>query len=140
MPKYRDYFRQMLSEHQEAFTDFAQIHAKYQIDQQKWQSEYNKVGKPIQKLIYEYEQKLCGHSEKGEYAKYSAKLAEKFRDEVKAFFPMIDFIGVTVSGPKLNISKQKNTNETKNNTLSKDKDVAEIEAMDLDDFDIPKLF
>lgn len=138
MPKYRDYFRQMLDENEELFTSFAEVHQKYTTDRTKHQAEFNKVGEPVATLVMEWEQKLCGTSERGNYAKYSAKLAEKFRSEVKAFFPMIDFIGLKVVKPA--------TREVKpapiatKPTPPKDKDLAQIDAMDMDDFDIPKLF
>jgi len=138
MPKYRDYFRKMLDEHKTEFEAFAQVHAKYQLDQQKHQAEYNKVGKPIQDIIREWEQRLCGHSEKGTYAQFSSKLAEKFQAEVKAFFPMIDFIGVKVSGPPLDVSA---TTAPKEKPKPKtDPDIDAIDKMDLDSFEIPKLF
>ena len=138
MPKYRDYFRQMLQEHEEVFTAFAEVHAKYQLDQQKWQDEYNKLGEPIKDIIREWEQRLCGHSEKGQYAQFSAKLAEKFQEEVKSFFPLIDFIGVKVSGAQLKVNTKEPAKVPEKPKI--DPDVAEIEAMDLDDFDIPKLY
>lgn len=137
MPKYRDYFRKMLEEHQEEFDAFAQVHHKYATNQAEHQEEFNRVGKPIQDILYEWEQRLCGHSEKGTYAKYSAKLAEKFRGEVKAFFPYIDFIGVKTNQP---IKTKQATSQSKKSQSKKDKDIAEVEAMSIDDFDLPKLF
>jgi hypothetical protein len=138
MPKYRDFFRQMLKAHEAEFAAFSEIHNKYAKDQQKWQAEYNAVGAPIQKIIREWEQKLCGHSEKGKYAKFSSTLAEKFQAEVKAFFPYVDFIGIKVTGPKLDLQNQELPQESKT-TQKPDPDLAEIDAMG-DDFDIPKLF
>lgn len=141
MPKYRDYFRKMLDEHKDQFEAFAEIHAKYQLDQQKWQAEYNEIGKPIQDIIREWEQKLCGHSEKGKYAQFSSKLAEKFQEEVKAFFPLVDFIGVKVKGPALALDKASESVEKEPpQTPKADPDIQEIDSMDLDSFDIPKLF
>src|SRR5690606_9808512 len=108
MPKYRDYFRQMLEVHKDEFEKFAEVHAKYQLDQNKWQEEYNKIGAPIKNILYEWEKKLCGHSEKGNFAKFSSQLAEKFQQEVKAFFPLVDFIGVKVNKPiEINQSESK---------------------------------
>lgn len=140
MPKFRDYVRKMFAENEQLFADFHDIHQKYQQDRSKWQDKYNLVGAPVQEVILEWERKLCGHSEKGAYAKYSANLAEKFRGEIKAFFPMVDFIGLkvvkTASKPAKTISEPKKDVPEK----PVDKDIAEIEAMDIDSFDIPKLF
>ena len=138
MPKYCDYFRKMLKENEEAFAAFTEVHIKYQLDQQNNQEEFNKLGKPVRVIVEDYERKLCGHTEKGTYAQFSSKLAEKFYGEVKAFFPMYDFIGVQVSGPALKVNVANNKiSEPKKKV---DKDVAEVADMDLDSFDIPKLF
>lgn len=137
MPKFRDYFRQMLAENEQLFADFSEIHNLYQSDRAKWQDEYNQKGAPVLEVILEWERRLCGHSEKGTYAKYSANLAEKFRSEIKAFFPMIDFIGLKVVQPA---TKTAPSAPKPVETKPSDPDLAEIEVMDLDSFDIPKLF
>jgi len=86
----------MLEDHQETFNLFRQVHDQYTIEKQKFQKEFNTLGEKVQEIIREYEAKLCQHSEKGQYAKYSHNLAEKFQEEVKKNFPLIDFIGVEV--------------------------------------------
>lgn len=139
MPKYRDYVRKMFKEHEDEFAEFAQIHTLYEQNQQKYQDEFNKIGAPIQKIIKDYEQKLCGHSEKGKYAQFSTKLAEKFHKEIKAFFPYVDFIGIKVSGPKLDLDTKKASKKTEKKEPV-DPDIAEIDAIDTSDFSIPKLF
>lgn len=139
MPKFRDYFRQMLSENEQVFLEFADIHEKYANDKAKYQSEFNRIGAPIQELLVEWEKKLCGHSEKGVYAKYSSKLAEKFRAEAKAYFPLVDFIGLkVVAQPKTPPTKYLLNNSPKAEP-KKVRDLEEIDNLD-DDFDIPKLF
>ena len=99
MPKYRRLFRKMLENHKQEFAQFSAIHQKYTLDQTRWQDEYNRLGAPSLDIIQDWENRLCGHSEKGQFNKYSANLAEKFRGEIKAFFPMIDFIGIQVVKP-----------------------------------------
>lgn len=41
--------------------------------------------------------RLCGRMEQGANAAYSARLSEKFWGEVKLRFPLIDFVGATIS-------------------------------------------
>jgi hypothetical protein len=97
MPKFRDYFRNMLSEYEADFAAFKKVHDDYKINQKKWQEEYNKQGEKIVEIIRQTESKLCGTMEKGENAKFSGRLSEKFWSEVRAFFPMIDYVGAQIS-------------------------------------------
>jgi len=55
-----------------------------------------KVGADVLKVIHEWEGRLCSHSEKAGYANYTGNLAEKFQQEVKNHFPLIDHIGIIV--------------------------------------------
>jgi hypothetical protein len=93
-PKYRLYFREMLDEHEILFAQFKELHDKYQDNQDKWQEQFNTSGNPVLEIIRAQEARLCGGMERGNNAKYSAQLAEKFWGEVRAFFPMIDYVGV----------------------------------------------
>lgn len=86
-----------MEENQELFEEFATVHQKYEDNRTQWQDEYNKQGQMVVEVIREWESRLCQHSEKGEYAKFSSKLSEKFWEEVKAFFPLIDFVGVEIT-------------------------------------------
>ena len=95
MTKYQEYFKKMLDENPEVFTSFREMHDLYLKDS-SLQEKYNEVGKPIISLIRDYEDKLCNHSEGSGYAAYSGKLAEKFWDEVRKEFPMIDRVGVII--------------------------------------------
>lgn len=138
MPKYREYFRQMLEENEKLFSKFAELHEKYKQDRNVWQEDYNNVGSEVLEEIRKWETKLCGYSEKGVYAKYSTKLAEKFREEVKAFFPLIDFIGVSIVKGNKTKSKQPKAKETSEEV---DDDLLEIEKIEVlfDDFPLKKL-
>jgi hypothetical protein len=92
--KFKTVFNQMMADNQELFAQFALIHQQYDSNQTKYQDKFNQVGEQILEAVREYENRLCSHSEKGKYAKYSANLAEKFKTELKKQFPLIDFIGV----------------------------------------------
>jgi hypothetical protein len=95
MTKYQEYFKKMLSEHEDLFKDFREIHDAYSEDP-SLQVKYNETGKPIIELIREYEDRLCHQSEGGGYAKFSGNLAEKFWDQVRTEFPLIDRVGVII--------------------------------------------
>ena len=128
-----------MSEHEELFTKFAEVHAKYSEDKQQWQDEYNAQGEQILVIIRDWEQRLCGHSEKGQYAKFSSKLAEKFWDEIKAYFPLIDFVGVKVTTPASQPAFVVRNLEKEDDDV--DPDRKEIDDFDgEDDFVLRKLF
>jgi hypothetical protein len=97
MTKYKEYFDRMVSENKEAFDRFTQKHFEYSTDQNKYQEEFNKEGEKILVIIKEWEDKLCSQSEKAGFANYTGNLAEKFQDEVKSHFPLIDHIGIVVN-------------------------------------------
>jgi hypothetical protein len=97
MTKYKEYFDRMVSENKEAFDKFTQAHFEYSIDQNKNQEKFNEEGEKILVIIKEWEDKLCSQSEKAGFANYTGNLAEKFQDEVKSHFPLIDHIGIVVN-------------------------------------------
>ena len=87
----------MISEHRADFEAFGKIHEAYKKDQEKWQTEFDRLGKPLVRIIEQAENKLCSKMENGGKGKFSATLAEKFREEVKKVYPLIDFVGVQIS-------------------------------------------
>lgn len=97
MTKYKEYFDRMVSENKEAFNKFTTKHFEYSTNQEKYQEEFNQEGEKILKIINEWEDKLCSQSEKAGFANYTGNLAEKFQDEVKSHFPLIDHIGIVVN-------------------------------------------
>lgn len=94
MTKYKEFFERMLIENKLAFDKFRVLHANYGLDEEKFQDEFNIVGAEIMKIVNEWENKLCAHSEKSGYANYTGGLSQKFRDELKQTFPLIDHIGI----------------------------------------------
>lgn len=78
----------------ELFGQFQDIHDKYVLDPASWQIKYNAIGEKIVEIIREWDRRLCSHSERGVYSKYSAQLADKFWTLVRKDFPKIDFVGV----------------------------------------------
>lgn len=84
----------MYASHQELFDAFSEIHAKYTIDPQRYQEEFNVEGEKILPIIRKYENLLCNTSESSRYGKFSSNLADKFKDEIRKHFSRIDFIGI----------------------------------------------
>jgi len=97
MTKYKEYYDRMVQENKDIFDKFASLHTDYGMDQNKYQEEFNKEGEKIMKLVHEWENKLCSHSEKSGYGSYTSALAEKFQTEVRAHFPLIDHVGIIVN-------------------------------------------
>lgn len=96
-PLYRTILRQLMQEHEASFSAFAKIHDAYQKQGTKHQAAFNDLGAPVMEFLREGERRLCGKTERGTYSAYSATLAEKYWKEVKAFFPLIDFVGAKIS-------------------------------------------
>lgn len=94
--KYLQIFQEMVTKYEKEFDEFQILHDKYEADPKKWQEEYNREGGKIMDIVRHYEDILCGHMENTHNATYSARLAEKFRNEIKRYLPKLDMIGVTI--------------------------------------------
>ena len=94
MTKYQIYYQQMIDQNSDLFNEFMDLHDKYSKDSKAWQVKYNAVGEKIVEVIRDWERKLCRESERGQFGKFSANLAEKFWTLVRNDFPKIDFVGV----------------------------------------------
>jgi len=97
MTKYKQTFDQMLKTHRELFIKFKITHDMYAVDPKSWKEQFNEEGQKVLEIIREYEDKLCGYSEQGQYSKFSANLADKFWAEVRKNYPRIDFVGIKQS-------------------------------------------
>jgi len=96
MTKYKQTFDEMIKKNRELFIRFKITHDMYVTDKKTWAKQFNEEGQKVLGIIHEYENILCGHSEQGQYSKFSANLAEKFWAEVRKNYPRIDFVGVKV--------------------------------------------
>ena len=76
------------------FEEFKRVHDLYKSDQNKWKDEFDRLGKPILKIIEESESQLCMKMEGGGKGKFSSNVAEKFREEIRKYLPLIDLVGV----------------------------------------------
>ena len=97
MTKYKQTFDEMIKKNRELFIKFKITHDMYANDKKTWGDQFNEEGAKVLKIIQEYEDILCRHSEQGQYGKFSANLADKFWAEVRKNYPKIDFVGVKVS-------------------------------------------
>jgi hypothetical protein len=94
MTKYRQYFKEMFEQHQAEFEAFKVIHDGYKTDRKAWSQQFHAEGKAIVEIIREWERRLCSGMEKGNNAVFSAKLAEKFWEEIKKYLSHIELVGV----------------------------------------------
>jgi sugar-specific transcriptional regulator TrmB len=96
MPKYKEYFQKMISDNEELFDQFRKLHEKYKLKPDALQEKFNQEGERILEIVREYENRLCTNTERGMYNRFSTKLAEKFQNEVRRHFPMIDRVGLII--------------------------------------------
>jgi hypothetical protein len=97
MTKYKEYFNRMVEENKELFDNFAKLHVDYGMDEEKFQEKFNRDGEKVLVIVHEWEDKLCSQSEKAGFGNYTGNLSEKFQEEVKSHFPLIDHIGIVVN-------------------------------------------
>jgi hypothetical protein len=94
MALYQQYYQEMIDQNKKLFADFQDIHDQYVLEPAKNQDKFNVIGAQVVEVIRDYERKLCGHSEKGQFGKFSQNLSDKFWALVRADFRKIDFVGV----------------------------------------------
>ena len=102
MVKYKEVVQEMLEKNKSLFDKFQKVHDKFALDPKTYRNKFNREGKKVVDIIREYEDKLCAGSEKGQFSKYSANLAQKFQEEIRHHFPKIDHVGVVVVSEKPN--------------------------------------
>lgn len=87
----------MLEQNKELFDNFKEIHDEYAMNPGEWQKLLNQYGAEILDVIRGYERKLLVKMGSGKYGQFSAKVSEKFWDEVRKIYPKIDFVGITMT-------------------------------------------
>ncbi len=101
MPKYKQYYQKMIDENKDLFFKFLNIHDKFKADKLKWSDQFNEVGRDVMDVIRDWERRLCSAMGKGQYSSYSHRLADKFKDEVRKDYELIDLVGVKVKKTKM---------------------------------------
>lgn len=94
---YKQAYADMVAKHEDLFARFSHIQDLFAADNVRYKAEFDTVGKQVVSLIEAAENHLCSKMENSGRGSYSANLAEKFHTEVKAHFPLIDLVGVTIS-------------------------------------------
>ncbi len=84
----------MVEQHKELFDNFREIHDEYALNPREWQKIFNEYGAEILDIVRDYERRLCANMATGKYGQFSSKLSEKFWDQVRKYYPKIDFVGV----------------------------------------------
>jgi hypothetical protein len=96
MTKFKEFYQRMIANNDKLFDDFIKLHRDYSINQDNLQERFNKEGAKVVAVIREWEGKLCSTSERAGYGSYTSNLSEKFWEEVRKNFPLIDYVGVIV--------------------------------------------
>ncbi len=94
MTKYQQYYQNMWDANKEILASFLDIHDKFKSDRKKYSKEFNDKGKRVREIMEEWDQRLCKQMEKGSNGVFSSKVSEKFWNEVKKDYPLIEFVGV----------------------------------------------
>ena len=99
--KYKQYYDLMVRNNQKDLDKFKKIHDQYQTDPQMYSAIFHKAGRNILDIMRSYERKLCAGMERSNNGAYSDKLAEKFWQEIRKEFPLIDQVGVKIRQVKV---------------------------------------
>jgi hypothetical protein len=96
MTRFQEAYDNMCSEHKQLFREFEVVHNQYVLEPDKYRASFNQIGEKVVNIVTDTENRLCATSEKGQYAKYSHNLADKFHELVRERFPKIDDVGIEV--------------------------------------------
>lgn len=94
MQQYQKFFQLMIADNQELFDNFSAVHDAYTLAPDANKERFNAVGGEVLDVIRDYERRLCGKTESGQYGKFSSNLAQKFWDEIRKVYKKIDFVGI----------------------------------------------
>lgn len=95
----------MVEENKELFDNFKILHANYGMEEEKYQEQFNIEGAKILELAHLWENRLCKSSEGAGYGTFTTKLAEKFQNELRQEFPLIDRVGIVSVKSSFKIKK-----------------------------------
>jgi hypothetical protein len=84
----------MIDQNHDLFKRFFEIHEQYAGDAKTHQEAFNTIGREVQDVVHDYERRLCGKTESGQYSKFSGNLSDKFWGLLRNDYPKIDFIGI----------------------------------------------
>lgn len=94
MQKYQQFFQLMHENNKDLFDNFKQVHDAFVLSPEVNKARFNLLGSEILDVIRDWERRLCGKTESGQYGKFSSGLAQKFWDLIRKTYPKIDFVGI----------------------------------------------
>lgn len=94
--KYKKYFNEMFEQNRDQFMHFMLLNNAYGQDKATLKEQFDEEGQKIKAIVVDWEDRLCRKIEGGDNASYSAKLGEKFQEEVLKYFPYFHEIGVAI--------------------------------------------
>jgi hypothetical protein len=86
----------MFEQHREQFMHFMLLNNAYADDKMAFKQQFDEEGRKIKEIVLDWEDRLCRKMEGGDNSSYSAKLGDKFQEEVTKYFPFYHEIGVAV--------------------------------------------
>ncbi|EKD64125.1 MAG: hypothetical protein ACD_51C00067G0002 [uncultured bacterium] len=95
-PKYKKYVSEMFDRNREKMMKFMLLNQDYGQNKKGLKEEFDREGKEIQVIVEEWLERLCKQMEKGKNSAYSAKLADKFLEELRKYFPYYNDIGIII--------------------------------------------
>jgi len=99
--KYKQYYQLMWRNNQKLLEQFKRLHDRYQTDPKMYSAAFHRQGRDVLDIMRSYERKLCSGMERSPNSAYSDKVADKFWQEIKIDFPLIDQVGVRVRQVKV---------------------------------------
>lgn len=84
----------MIENNTDLFDNFKQVHDAYVLVPEVNKARFNALGSEVLDVIRDWERRLCGKSESGQFGKFSSGLAQHFWDEIRKVYPKIDFVGI----------------------------------------------
>ena len=99
--KYKQYFSRMQEQNKEVFADFFRVHQLFELEGKKHEAEFHKVGQIAVDIVRDWDRRLCSAMGRGAFSNYSQKLSEKFWDEARKIYPLLDKVGVKVRQRKV---------------------------------------
>lgn len=99
--KYKEYYQKMFDQHKPVFMAFLTVHDNFKANPEKYTEAFHTEGKKVLDIIRDWDRRLCSSMGRGKFSGYTQQLSEKFWNEVRKDFSLIDKVGVTVRKVKI---------------------------------------
>ena len=94
--KYKEYYQKMVDQHPDKFAAFLKVHDAFVSDPEKNETAFHTEGQKILDIIRDWDRRLCASMGRGKFSGYTQQLSEKFWNEVRKDFSLIDKVGVKI--------------------------------------------